>query len=183
MYLDLKDSKAVETEEKTKEEDNNSNSSKISKNSKKIAKIQAAAEEEHPKSSFAPKKGDNKDDVKGRRRPWQPHEDAKVIELVNKYGQSWAVVASMMGGRTGKQIRDRYLNKLRPNIKKGDWTPEEDQMLLCLYYQVGHKWSKIATYLPGRTEGQVKNRFYSHIKKKLNGAEIQSSPSEEGKHL
>ena len=73
----------------------------------------------------------------------------------------------MMEGRTGKQIRDRYLNKLRPNIRRGEWTIEEDRTLLSCYYQIGHKWSKIATYLPGRTEGQVKNRFYSHIKKKI----------------
>lgn len=105
--------------------------------------------------------------MKGKRKPWQPHEDAKVLELVGRYGQSWAVVATMMEGRTGKQIRDRYLNKLRPNIKRGEWTNEEDRILLSCYYQIGHKWSKIATYLPGRTEGQVKNRFYSHIKKKI----------------
>lgn len=73
----------------------------------------------------------------------------------------------MITGRTGKQIRDRFLNKLKPNIKKGDWTQAEDALLVQLYYQIGHKWSKIATYLPGRTEGQVKNRFYSHVKKKI----------------
>jgi len=73
----------------------------------------------------------------------------------------------MMQGRTGKQIRDRYLNKLKPNIKKGEWTLEEDHLLLSCYYQLGHKWSKIATFLPGRTEGQVKNRFYSHLKKRI----------------
>lgn len=72
-----------------------------------------------------------------------------------------------MEGRTAKQIRDRYIHILRPNIKKGDWTPQEDQHILALYYQFGHKWSKIATLVEGRTEGQVKNRFYSHIKKKL----------------
>ena len=83
----------------------------------------------------------------------------------------------MMEGRTGKQIRDRYLNKLKPNIKRGDWTDDEDRTLLALYYQIGHKWSKIATYLPGRTEGQVKNRFYSHIKKKLTGHESLESYS------
>ncbi len=104
---------------------------------------------------------------KGRRRAWQPHEDEKVMELVVKYGSSWAVIASMMEGRTGKQIRDRYLNKLKPNIKKAEWTLEEDQLLISCYYQFGHKWSKIATYLPGRTEGQVKNRFYSHLKKRI----------------
>jgi len=90
-----------------------------------------------------------------------------LLEFVSKHGPSWAVLASLMDGRTGKQIRDRYLNNLRPDIKNGNWTIEEDTLLIHLSYTIGHKWSKIATYLPGRTEGQVKNRFYSHIKKKV----------------
>jgi len=108
---------------------------------------------------------------KGKRQPWQAYEDEQVIDLVNKHGQSWALISSMMEGRTGKQIRDRYLNKLRPDIKNDEWNNEEDQLLISLYHELGRKWSKIATHLPGRTEGQVKNRFYSHISKKLLNSE------------
>jgi len=84
-----------------------------------------------------------------------------------------------MEGRTGKQIRDRYLNKLRPNIKCGDWSNQEDELLVKLLNEIGNRWSLIATHLPGRTEGQVKNRFYSSIKKRLeaNGALSQTSAS------
>jgi len=86
-----------------------------------------------------------------------------------------------MEGRTGKQIRDRYLNKLRPNIKCGDWSPAEDAKLVSLCKEIGHRWSAIATYLPGRTEAQVKNRFYSHIKKRANsGDDSQASISRTG---
>lgn len=116
---------------------------------------------------------------RNKRQPWLPHEDARLLELIAKHGQSWALIASQMEGRTGKQIRDRFLNKLRPGVKSGDWTSAEDQLLLSLYYQIGSKWSKIATHMPGRTEGQVKNRFYSHIKKKLlklDGSETAGSP-------
>jgi len=77
------------------------------------------------------------------------------------------MISSKMEDRTGKQIRDRYLNILRPNLKKGEWSTPEDALLVSLYYQLGHKWSSIAKYMPGRSEAQVKNRFYSHIKKKL----------------
>jgi len=101
------------------------------------------------------------------RNPWTPKEDAQLIELMKKYGQSWAMISSVMEGRTGKQIRDRYLNKLRPNIKCGDWSPQEDELLVKLLNEVGNRWSLIANQLPGRTEGQVKNRFYSSIKKRL----------------
>jgi len=72
-----------------------------------------------------------------------------------------------MKDRSGKQIRDRYLNKLKPDINKAEWTSEEDELVMTLCREFGHKWSRIATYLPGRTEGQVKNRFYSHIKKRM----------------
>lgn len=153
-----------------KDEDDESSKSGLSRSSKKISKKDpAAAKGEAKTKGKATKKEAKEEKGKGKRNPWQPHEDAKVLELVAKYGQSWAVVASMMEGRTGKQIRDRFLNKLKSNIRRGDWTPEEDKLLLTLYYQLGHKWSKIATYLPGRTEGQVKNRFYSHIKKRIDG--------------
>ena len=105
--------------------------------------------------------------IKTKRNPWQPEEDEQVLELVARYGQSWALIASLMKERSGKQIRDRYLNKLKPDINKGEWAQNEDDLLMSLCHQIGHKWSRIATYLPGRTEGQVKNRFYSHIKKRM----------------
>ena len=104
---------------------------------------------------------------KRARNPWTPREDAKLMELMKKYGQSWAMISSQLEGRTGKQVRDRYLNKLRPNIKCGDWSAEEDNLLVKLLKEVGNRWSLIATHLPTRTEGQVKNRYYSYIKKRL----------------
>lgn len=104
---------------------------------------------------------------KRARNPWTPREDAKLMELMKKYGQSWAMISSQLEGRTGKQVRDRYLNKLRPNIKLGDWSVQEDELVVKLLKEVGNRWSLIANHLPGRTEGQVKNRFYSFIKKRL----------------
>ena len=115
-----------------------------------------------------------------KRQPWQAHEDEKVIELVSKHGQSWALIASMMDGRSGKQIRDRYLNKLRPDIKIDEWTKEEDNQLIGYFHEHGRKWSKIATLLPGRTEGQVKNRFYSHISKRMLNGGANSDFNSEG---
>jgi len=84
------------------------------------------------------------------------------------------MISSVMEGRTGKQVRDRYLNKLRPNIKCGDWSAEEDERLIRLLREVGNRWSLIASHLPGRTEGQVKNRFYSCIKKRIAGSQSQT---------
>lgn len=148
-----------ESEEKF-DEHKSSSSSSLSLGSKKIAKVP----KEEVMLRSAPQKLER---AKGKKNPWQPSEDAKVLELIGHYGQSWALIAAALGNRTGKQVRDRYLNYLRADIKDEDFTIQEDRLLLSLYYQVGHKWSKIASHLPGRTECQVKNRFYAHIKKRL----------------
>jgi len=105
--------------------------------------------------------------AKVRRKAWQDQEDEQLLELVEKYGKKWSKIASIMKGRTGKQIRDRYLNNLNPEIVDKDWTSEEDNLILFLYYNWGKKWSKIAAALPGRSEGQVKNRFYWGLKRKV----------------
>lgn len=138
------------------DEELSSDESSLSTASKKINKSSPAAAA----------KSSQKRSKRGR-NPWTPKEDAKLMELMKKYGQSWAMISSLMEGRSGKQVRDRYLNKLRPNIKIGDWSAQEDELVVTLIKEIGHRWSLIANHLPGRTEGQVKNRFYSHIKKRL----------------
>ena len=120
---------------------------------------------------------DNNPKSKIKRTPWQPYEDEQVVALVEKYGARWAKIATMLPGRTGKQVRDRYTNKLKPNIKKDEWTKEEEEIFNTLCQQMGHKWSKIASFLPGRTEGQVKNRYYAQFRKKLPKSEANDQTS------
>lgn len=98
---------------------------------------------------------------------WNAQEDAQVIELYNTHGPKWAMLASIMKTRTRKQIRDRYLNLLRPDINYSDWTKEEEELLAELHEKYGNKWSKIAAEMPGRSENQVKNKFYYTTKKAL----------------
>lgn len=100
-----------------------------------------------------------------KRSPWSAAEDAQLVELISIHGRVWAKVASMMGSRTGKQVRDRFLNVLAANIKKGPWTEAEDQKIWVLHKQLGAHWCKIAAHMEGRTEIQVKNRFYTHLKR------------------
>ncbi len=71
----------------------------------------------------------------------------------------------MLGTKNGKQIRERYINKLDPRIKREDWSEQEDKIILELYSKVGSKWSEISKNLDGRPENKVKNRFYSYIQK------------------
>jgi len=128
-----------------------------------LSKENGASQNSHSKINLSPKKSK----CKVRRKAWQPHEDDQLLKLVEEYGTKWSKIASMMKGRTGKQIRDRYLNNLNPEILEKEWTKEEDNLILFLYYNWGKKWSKIASALPGRSEGQVKNRFHWGLKRKV----------------
>jgi len=104
---------------------------------------------------------------KKTRRTWSPEEDVQVLELVKKYGTKWAKIASFMKSRNGKQVRDHYLNALVPDINRGVWTEEEDKAILFYYKKFGAQWCRIAECLDGRTETQVKGRFYTNLKQKL----------------
>jgi len=102
-----------------------------------------------------------------RRDLWKPKEDKMLLELIDIYGLKWTVIGKQIGGRTGKQVRDRYTNYLRPGINSNSWSTEEDEKFISLYFQFGNKWCQIAKFLPGRSECQVKNRFHSYIKEML----------------
>jgi len=104
----------------------------------------------------------------------------RIIELVNKYGKSWSKISKILGTRNGKQIRDRFINVLDPEIKKGKFNEEEDVKLVLLFKQYGPKWATIAKYYPNRTADMIKNRFHSSIKKKLSGDFNESCFYDEG---
>jgi len=105
--------------------------------------------------------------IKKTRRTWSPEEDAQLLELIKKHGTKWAKIASHMQSRNGKQVRDHYLNALAPDINRGIWTDEEDNAILSYYNKYGAQWCRIAECLSGRTETQVKGRFYTNLKQKI----------------
>ena len=102
-----------------------------------------------------------------KRIPWSEEEDKSIKSLVNKYGTgNWTLISNEMGqNRSGKQCRERWYNQLNPNVKKNNWTDEEENILFTKHMQLGNKWSDIASYLPGRTLNDIKNHFYSKLRK------------------
>ncbi|KAH1231462.1 putative transcription factor MYB58 [Glycine soja] len=104
-----------------------------------------------------------------KKGPWSSEEDEVLLRHVSKYGpREWSSIRSKgLLPRTGKSCRLRWVNKLRPNLKTGcKFTAEEERLVIELQAQYGNKWAKIATYLQGRTDNDVKN-FWSSRRKRL----------------
>lgn len=96
---------------------------------------------------------------------WKKEEDERILKLVEIYGKSWSKISKILITRNGKQIRDRFINVLDPDIKKGKFTDEEDKLLIRLYLYYGPKWATISKHYNNRTADMIKNRFHSSIKK------------------
>ncbi|XP_042038087.1 transcription factor MYB92-like [Salvia splendens] len=104
-----------------------------------------------------------------KKGPWTPEEDEKLTKYIKKHGHgSWRALPRLAGlNRCGKSCRLRWTNYLRPDIKRGKFSQEEEQTILYLHSILGNKWSAIATHLPGRTDNEIKNFWNTHLKKRL----------------
>ncbi|XP_020574634.1 myb-related protein Zm1-like [Phalaenopsis equestris] len=100
---------------------------------------------------------------------WTPQEDIRLISYIRKHGHgNWRALPKQAGLlRCGKSCRLRWINYLRPDIKRGNFTKEEEDTIINLHGLLGNKWSKIASCLPGRTDNEIKNVWNTHLKKRV----------------
>ncbi|KGN52706.1 transcription factor MYB8 [Cucumis sativus] len=100
---------------------------------------------------------------------WTKDEDQRLIDYIRLHGEGcWRTLPKAAGLlRCGKSCRLRWINYLRPDLKRGNFTEDEDELIIKLHSLLGNKWSVIAGRLPGRTDNEIKNYWNTHIKRKL----------------
>ncbi|KAJ4880481.1 Transcription factor MYB86 [Raphanus sativus] len=104
-----------------------------------------------------------------RKGLWSPEEDEKLLNYITRHGHGcWSSVPKLAGLlRCGKSCRLRWINYLRPDLKRGAFSQDEESLIIELHAALGNRWSQIATRLPGRTDNEIKNFWNSCLKKKL----------------
>ncbi|XP_066367041.1 transcription repressor MYB6-like [Miscanthus floridulus] len=100
---------------------------------------------------------------------WTKEEDERLVAYIRAHGEGcWRSLPKAAGLlRCGKSCRLRWMNYLRPDLKRGNFTDDEDELIIRLHSLLGNKWSLIAGQLPGRTDNEIKNYWNTHIKRKL----------------
>ncbi|XP_049377039.1 transcription factor MYB8-like [Solanum stenotomum] len=113
-----------------------------------------------------------------RKGPWSTKEDLLLTNYINQYGEGqWRSLPKNAGLlRCGKSCRLRWVNYLKPGIKRGNFSEDEEDLIVRLHSLLGNRWSLIAGRLPGRTDNEIKNYWNTHLIKKLKSTGIEPKP-------
>lgn len=105
------------------------------------------------------------------RGAWTAHEDKILTDYIKLHGEGkWRSIPKKAGlKRCGKSCRLRWLNYLRPDIKRGNITSDEEDLIIRLHKLLGNRWSLIAGRVPGRTDNEIKNYWNSNLAKREHG--------------
>ena len=123
----------------------------------------------HEQSKIEPKKTKKSKKTKKisvKKGQWSSQEDKLLEQWVKTNGpKNWEACGRFIQGRKGKQCREHWNNCLNPELKKGNWGPEEDFLIMFFYEKCKGSWKKIIPLFDGRIENSIKNRFYSQLRK------------------
>ena len=102
-------------------------------------------------------------------KKWNRNDDILIMEQIESLGMNWVKISeNLKNGRSPEEIRERYEKKLNPNLKRSNFTKEEDNLIIELHHKYGNRWNDIAKDFKDRSATMIKSRFYSFLKKPNN---------------
>ena len=104
-----------------------------------------------------------------RRRRFTPEEDMKIKEIIIKEGLNWDKILPQFPHKTKRQLKDRWVYYLNPELKAAPFTTQEDILLETKLFEMGPKWRKMVVFFPGRTDVALKNRWKMIQRHRIDG--------------